>query len=154
MKSAITVTLTCAAIAVSTFAIVAFAGSSNESKSAAPDRNTRIERGRYIVHAVGLCIDCHSPRNERGEFLEGKELTGSVLAFAPTVPMPAWAGAAPRIAGIPAGYTEKELVRFLMTGERPHGQPAVRPPMPPYRMSREDAEDVVDYVSTLPAGTP
>lgn len=135
-------------LAVSVFTIVALADGSR-SAAAGTDRQ-RLEHGRYIVHQLGLCIDCHSPRNERGEFLEGRHLTGSPLAFAPTVPMP-WMPAAPRIAGLPAGYTADDLVHFLMSGERPHGLPAPLPPMPPYRMSRTDAEAVVAYLRTLPA---
>ncbi|HTO04557.1 MAG TPA: c-type cytochrome [Opitutus sp.] len=110
-----------------------------------------VERGRYIVHGVGLCIDCHSPRNERGEFIENRHLTGAPLAFKPTMEMP-WMPAAPRIAGLPAGYTAEEVVQFLMTGQRPHGLPPTLPPMPPYRMNREDAEATVAYLRTLPAG--
>jgi len=69
----------------------------------------------------------------------------------PTVPMP-WAGAAPRIAGLPAGYSHDDMVHFLMTGERPHGLPPPMPPMPAYRMNRDDAEATVAYVQSLPTG--
>jgi hypothetical protein len=60
--------------------------------------------------------------------------------------------AAPRIAGLPSGYTSENLVHFLMTDERPNGMPPVLPPMPPYRMTREDAEATVAYIRTLPTG--
>jgi mono/diheme cytochrome c family protein len=161
MKPTLTTSLVCAAFAATTFALVAFAVSSNNEPAAsdapsadATDRAALVERGRYIVHGVGMCVDCHSPRNERGEFLEGKHLTGAPIPFAPTVPMPAWAAAAPRLAGLPAGYSEQDMIHFLTTGERPHGQPPARPPMPPYRMNRADAEAVVAYVHSLSAGTP
>jgi hypothetical protein len=65
-----------------------------------------------------------------------------------------WAGAAPRIAGLPAGYSAEDLVHFLMTGERPHGLPPPLPPMPPYRMNREDAEAAVAFIQSLPTGMP
>ena len=119
--------------------------------SAAVRERSLLERGKYIVHGIGLCIDCHSPRDERGEFIEGRHLTGASLAFKPTIEMP-WMPAAPRIAGLPAGYTAEEVVQFLMTGQRPHGLPSTLPPMPPYRMNREDAEATVAYLRTLPAG--
>lgn len=106
-----------------------------------------IERGRYIVEQVAMCSDCHSPRGETGQFIAGKEYTGSPLGFAPTVPMPAWADTAPLIAGLP-NYTTEQAVKFLMTGERPTGVP-VRPPMPEYRMSQADAEAVVAYLKSI-----
>jgi len=30
----------------------------------------QIEHGKYLVERVGMCGDCHSPRNERGEFVK------------------------------------------------------------------------------------
>lgn len=107
-----------------------------------------LERGRYLVEQVGMCADCHSPRNERGEFVRSGWLTGAPIAMAPTVPLPAWAEHAPAIAGIPGHYTEAQFVHFLQTGERPDGSPP-RPPMPPYRFSRADAEAVAAYLKSL-----
>jgi mono/diheme cytochrome c family protein len=108
-----------------------------------------IGRGEYLVNQVGLCVDCHSPRDEKGSFLKGRHLLGSPIAFAPTVPMPAWASAAPPIAGLPAGWTQEATKHFLMTGERPFELPPVRPPMPPYRFSEPDAQAVVAYLYSL-----
>jgi mono/diheme cytochrome c family protein len=105
-----------------------------------------VERGRYLVHDVAMCIDCHSPRGEKGVFLEGRHLTGAALDFAATVPMP-WAPYAPNLAGL-ENFTATEAVRFLMTGERPNGMPAL-PPMPGYRLKREDAEAVTAYLKSL-----
>lgn len=110
-------------------------------------RPALVERGRYLVHDVALCIDCHSPRDEKGQFLEGKHLTGAALGFAATVPMP-WAPAAPAIAGL-ENFTADQAVKFLMTGERPSNVP-VLPPMPAYRMNQADAEAVVAYLKSLP----
>jgi len=60
-----------------------------------------------------------------------------------------WAPAAPPIAGLPRGWGEAALVKLLMTGRGLEGKP-LNPPMPPYRMSREDAEAVVAYIRSLP----
>ena len=105
-----------------------------------------IERGRYLVHEVSMCIDCQSPRGEKGRFLEGRHLTGATLDFAATVPMP-WAPLAPGIAGL-ENYTTEQAVSFFMTGERPSRAP-VLPPMPAYRMNREDAAAVAAYLKSL-----
>lgn len=122
---------------------------SNLGASADTSQRARIERGRYLVNHVAMCGDCHSPRGADGRFVEAKELTGSLLGFTPTVPMP-WAPQAPGIAGLPAGYTTEDTVRFLMTGERPGGRPGTLPPMPPYRFERADAEAVTAYLRSLP----
>jgi len=125
-------------------ALLATAASAQENGSA-PD--TRLARGRYIVEKVGLCADCHSPRNERGEFVMARWLQGAPLAFAPTVPMPAWAAAAPAIAGLPS-MSEAQAAEFLQHGTRPDGsQP--RPPMPEFRLSADDAAAVAAYLKSL-----
>lgn len=113
---------------------------------ATENRPALVERGRYLVHDVALCVDCHSPRDEKGQFVEGKHLTGAALGFAATVPMP-WAPAAPGVAGL-ENFTAEQAVRFLMTGERP-SKVAVLPPMPAYRLSQADAEAVVAYLKSL-----
>lgn len=116
---------------------------------AAGSRTARIERGAYIVHQASMCVDCHSPRDARGEFIDEQHLAGAPLPFAPTVPMPAWSPAAPALAGLPAGYTDDDMIAFLTTGLRPHGGPPVAPPMPAYRLNRRDAEAVTAYLSSL-----
>lgn len=106
-----------------------------------------IARGRYLVEGVGLCADCHTPRDARGQFVAAHWLRGAPIGFAPAVPMPAWAPVAPPIAGLPS-MSAAEAVRFLRHGERPDGTQA-RPPMPPYRLNAEDAEAMVSYLKSL-----
>jgi hypothetical protein len=105
-----------------------------------------LERGRYLVEQVGMCGDCHTPHNEKGEPIRDKVLQGSPLPFKPAVPMP-WADTTPNIAGLP-GWEDKDGVKFLMTGLAYNGLPA-RPPMPQYRFNREDASAVVAYLRSL-----
>jgi len=116
--------------------------------SAQPDNQAGlIARGRYLVENVTGCADCHTPRNERGEFIKSQWLLGSPLAFAPTVPMPAWAPVAPPIAGLPT-LTEAEAVKFMQEGVRPDGS-RPRPPMPEFRLNEADARAVVAYLKSL-----
>lgn len=141
-----------AATAIMSLLLTTIAHAEHSAASTLPASSSSsdlIARGQYLVHRTGLCIDCHSPRDEKGEFLPGKHLTGAILGFGPLVPMP-WVPAAPRLAGIPAGFTEAELTQFLMTGERPNGRPPALPPMPAYRFERTEAEAVVAYLRTLP----
>jgi mono/diheme cytochrome c family protein len=110
-------------------------------------KGDRAARGKYLVDRVGMCADCHSPRNERGEFLKDRWLWGSPLDFKPEHPIPGWAPVAPPIAGLP-GWTEEQAVRFLTTGKDRDGR-AAGPPMPQYRLSKGDAEAVVAHLMSL-----
>jgi mono/diheme cytochrome c family protein len=138
------------------FAVAAFlavlALSASAGEPASKSKDPRVARGKYLVENVGMCADCHSPRNEKGEYVKGQWLWGAPLGFKNTVPMPRWAQAAPPIAGLPAGWTEQQAIVFLTTGKAPDGQPA-DPPMPEYRMSKEDAAAVVAYLRSLPAAS-
>jgi mono/diheme cytochrome c family protein len=117
-------------------------------KPPAPD--PKIERGKYLIDKVALCGDCHTPHNEQGEPIAGQKLQGAALAFEPTVPVPIWAALAPGIAGLPR-WSDADAVALLTTGESTKGI-RVRPPMPAYRLTRQDAEAVVSYLRSLPAG--
>jgi mono/diheme cytochrome c family protein len=110
-------------------------------------KQQQIAHGEYLVKAIGQCGDCHTPMNEKGEFVPGKWLQGKKLEFASIVPMPVWADTSPNIAGLP-GWNHEKAVQFFMTGLAPNGQPA-RPPMPMYKMNRADAEAVVAYLQSL-----
>ncbi len=72
---------------------------------------------------------------------------GVPLDFKNVVPMPRWAEAAPPIAGLP-GWTEAQLVTLLTTGKDQKGE-LPDPPMPQYRMSRDDATAVAAHLASL-----
>jgi mono/diheme cytochrome c family protein len=107
-----------------------------------------VEHGEYIVHHLAMCIYCHTPRNEEGEPDTRQLLSGAPMPIASPFPRQTWAFQAPKIAGLPGGWTEDDTVTFLQTGESPTGhQP--RPPMPPFRMNEEDARAVAVYLKSL-----
>jgi len=133
------------AIQLSTLASAQLPGAPAPKKSQAA---ARIARGTYLVENVAMCADCHSPRNERGEFVKAHWLWGAPLGFKNTVPMPRFASMAPPLAGL-VGWTEQQGVTYLTTGKDREGQSAA-PPMPEYRLSREDAAAVVAYLKALP----
>ena len=153
MKPIVSILATASAVAVSVFALASFSSHAFGNSDRSTSEQEKIGRGRYLVHQVGLCIDCHSPRDKTGQFIEGKHLTGAPIDFVATIPIP-WMGVAPKIAGLPAGFTADDMVHFLMTGERPNGRPAPLPPMPPYRMNRSDAEAVTAYLHSLAPANP
>jgi mono/diheme cytochrome c family protein len=117
------------------------------SSSASPAHSAKVARGQYLVEGVGMCGDCHTPRNEKGEPIPGKTLQGALLAFKPITPMPVWAEKSSNIAGLP-GWTDEQTVKFLMTGIAYNELPG-RPPMPQYRLNQQDAEAIVAYLRSL-----
>ncbi len=109
--------------------------------------SAKIARGKYLVESIGACSDCHTPRNEKGEFVKEQWLQGTTLDFKPTVPMPVWADKSANIAGLP-GWEKDAAIRFFMTGIGYNGLPP-RPPMPQYRYNQQDAEAIVAYLQSL-----
>lgn len=107
-----------------------------------------IERGRYLVHDVAQCIQCHSPRDGNGALLVDRLLTGAPIPVRSPFTGQQWAFQAPRIAGLP-GYTVDEGIRLLTRGIARSGQRPL-PPMPQFRMNEQDARDVVAYLKSLP----
>ena len=107
------------------------------------------ERGQYLVHHVAMCIYCHTPRNERGVPDERRLLHGAPMPVESPFPAQKWAFMAPKIAGLPGGWTDVDMVRFLQTGESPTGRQP-QPPMPPFRLNEDDARAVAAYLKSLP----
>jgi mono/diheme cytochrome c family protein len=120
--------------------------------ASAPAADHRIARGRYLAHDVAMCVQCHTPRTNRGELDETRLFEGApVLVEPPHFPNFPWAVIAPAIAGLP-GFTDEDEIALLTTGRRPSGRPP-QPPMPPFRFSRQDAEAIVAYLRSLRPAT-
>ena len=109
-----------------------------------------MSRGEYIVENVAVCSQCHTPHNEAGELDRSHWLEGAAVWMKPAEPRENWPLQAPRIAGTPPG-TDAEMVTLLTTGIWKDGG-YLRPPMPQFRMSRQDAEAVVAYLKSLNGG--
>lgn len=106
-----------------------------------------VERGRYLVHNVAMCVQCHTPRDARGNLEPRRMLQGARIPVSSPYPDQVWAFASPRLAGVP-GWSEDEFIALLTKGKRP-GAPAPRPPMPQYQMTEEDAAAVYAYLNSL-----
>ena len=102
------------------------------------------EHGRYIVEHVAMCIECHSGRDARGAILESERFLGAPIPFAPPWPND-WAMRAPRNRGLP-GYTDDLALRLLTQGAIGRNGEQLRAPMPRFRMSVQDAADVIAYM--------
>jgi mono/diheme cytochrome c family protein len=107
----------------------------------------RVARGKYLVEGVAMCGTCHTPHTSSGNLDRQKWLDGAALWLEPATPTANWPLKAPRLAGTPPA-SDSELVTLLSTGAWSNGQ-QLRPPMPQFHMTREDAEAVVAYLRSL-----
>lgn len=139
------------------FSVMTFAQNNHSAREAAQasrdngnaDRNTegRVARGKYIVEGIAVCGQCHTPRTSTGELDHTRWLEGAPLWLQPSAPSTNWPIEAPRLAGSPPG-SSADLVTLLTTGVWRNGQ-RLRPPMPVFHMSTEDAQAVVAYLRSL-----
>lgn len=142
--------LFCLSAAVATLIAAGIGATAETSGKANPD--AYLKRGRYLVERVALCSDCHTQRDWKGKQDRARWLQGARLDFKPTRMMP-WAEHAPGIAGLPMFASDEHAVKYFETGFDQRGK-ASRPPMPQYRLEREDALAVVAYLRSLPPPTP
>jgi mono/diheme cytochrome c family protein len=140
-------------LVVAALTLIALAGQVDPQATGEPAEGSvetadaSIARGKYLVHQVAMCVQCHSPRSAGGDLLERAVLQGGrIPVTSPYRDLP-WALMAPRLAGIP-GWDHDDLALLLQTGARRDGS-SPRPPMPPFRMNQEDAQAVVAYLSSL-----
>ena len=103
-----------------------------------------VARGDYLVNNVALCVQCHSPRDQRGNIIANERLTGGPLPVRGPSWDQEWAYRAPALAGLP-GFTDEQIVMLLTEGHA-GDRPAPRRPMPPFRMNRADAEAIASYL--------
>ena len=107
-----------------------------------------VEHGRYIAERVAMCVECHSGRDAQGNIVPSQRYLGSVLSIAPP-PWGGWATNAPRNKGLP-GYTDALALRLLTQGSIGRDGAQLRPPMPRFRMSAQDAADVIAFLRAAP----
>jgi Cytochrome c len=106
-----------------------------------------VEHGRYLVHNVAMCAECHSPRDEQGNVIQSQEFMGAPIPFRPPWAND-WALIAPRNKGLP-GYDDALAMRLLTEGAIGRDGKQLRAPMPRFHMSKQDATDVIAYMRSL-----
>jgi mono/diheme cytochrome c family protein len=119
------------------------AASVTNTQAAKPD----VEHGRYLVENVAMCAECHSSRDPKGNIMPERRFQGGPIPFRPPWPND-WAIEAPRNGGLP-GYSDEKAIRLLTQGAIDREGRQLRPPMPRFRMTPQDAADVVAYLRTL-----
>jgi mono/diheme cytochrome c family protein len=114
----------------------------------APAANqSQIDRGKYLVENVGMCEECHTPRDANGKLDESRRLQGAAIWIMPVHPTTNWAMRAPALAGLP-GFTGSEAEAVLEQGIGPNGLP-IQPPMHIYHMNSADAQAIIAYLRSL-----
>jgi mono/diheme cytochrome c family protein len=119
-----------------------------QSQAAEPEKNPKIERGRYIANDVAMCVLCHSPRTINGQIIRTEVFLGAPIPVPSPFPEQEWAVKAPNLRSVAEIWGEEDLAKFLQTGIPPRGI-APRMPMPPFRMNAEDAAAVAAYLKSL-----
>ena len=106
-----------------------------------------VERGRYLAEHVAMCVECHSERDAAGTIIPGRKYMGGPI---PTRPGWAqeWADRAPRNAGLP-GYDDAAALRLLTQGAIARDGRQLMPPMPRFRLTPEDAADVIAFLRSI-----
>src|SRR5690606_12657651 len=124
-------------------AVVAQAAEDNEA--------ALLERGDYLMNGIVACGNCHTPRDENGNLIEGMELAGAFV-----IEEPGFRAYAPNITpdvetGI-GSWTDEQIIRAIREGVRPDGR-VLGPPMgfPFYRgISDRDIRAIVAYLRNVP----
>ena len=116
--------------------------------AARPTVSGNVEHGRYLVEQVAHCVECHSGRDGRGNIIETQRYMGGLIPFAPPWPND-WAMRAPRNRGLP-GYDDALALRLLTQGSIGRNGAQLRPPMPRFRLTPDDAADVIAFMRSLP----
>ncbi len=113
----------------------------------ADDAERLIQRGKYLVHDVAMCVVCHTPKTSDGKLITARLLQGAPIPVESPYPRQKWAFRAPALVGL-GGFSEEAIVTLLQTGRRPGGE-TPQLPMPQYRMTEEDARAVAAYLKSL-----
>lgn len=108
----------------------------------------QVAHGSYLIGQVAMCVQCHTPRDAKGELDRTRLFKGAPIPLRSPFPTQSWAFVAPAIAGLP-GWSNEDAGVLLTTGRRPLGY-TPKPPMPPFRLSREDAEAVIAFLRSVP----
>ena len=116
-----------------------------------------LDRGRYLVTTIMACGNCHTPKDAEGRPIAGKELAGGGVGF----DVPPYAGWTANITpdkdtGI-GTWTDDEIKRAIIHGERPNRGPNAGKPLAPMMAANffkallpQDLDAIVAYLRSLP----
>ena len=120
-----------------------------EAPVPAPDLTDPVARGRYMV-TLASCTDCHTPMDDKGQFIPGMEFAGGNTLSYTGKPSAASANLTPSPNGIPY-YTEDLFLETLRTG---HVRERALSDLMPWsfygHMTDQDLKSIFAYLKTLP----
>jgi mono/diheme cytochrome c family protein len=119
---------------------------------ATPAVADRLAYGEYLAN-IGHCMDCHTPRNGKGELMMDKLGAGGQALKGP------WGvsisrNLTPDAAGL-KGWTDEQIARAIQTGMDRNGV-HYKPPMAfgwYKNISSEDIKSLIAYLRSLPPQT-
>ena len=119
-----------------------------EGSVPAPDVSTPEKRGEYLV-TLASCTDCHTPMDDRGQFIAGMEFSGGNPFVHEGRTEKAAANITPAVNGIPY-YTEELFLEVIRTGRVREREITDLMPWAHYRnMTDDDLKAIFAYLKTL-----
>lgn len=97
-----------------------------------------IERGRYLVHKVSLCVECH------GDDLGGKLVTDTPLTRLWGTNLTKGRG------GVGTTYTDADFVRAMTHGVKKDGRSVIFMPSQDYKFTAADVSALIAYIRSVP----
>lgn len=107
---------------------------------------SQVAHGKYLVHHVAQCIQCHTPRDAQGDLVESRLLTGAVIPVVGPKSAVPWAAESVDLAGL-GNYSVSFIRHLLILGKRPDGTKP-KSPMPTFNLSQSDADAVIAYLKS------
>lgn len=121
-------------------------GNAAQPSTQQSSQSEKIAHGKYLVHDVAQCIQCHTPRDADGDLIGSRLLSGApILVQGPKSAKP-WAAASASIAGL-VNYDRDFVKYLLMHGKNADGSTPTSP-MPRFHLSESDADAVVAYLQS------
>ena len=97
-----------------------------------------LERGRFLVHRVSLCVECH-----------GVDLGGKPIAEVPASSV--WGSNLTRgRGGLGGSYSDADFVRAMVHGVKKDGRSVIFMPSQDYRFTKADMGAMLAYIRSLP----
>lgn len=105
-----------------------------------------LERGRYLVEALGHCAECHTPRNILGGLQTSRWLAGA--------PNPTGKGRVPNITPAKLKWSDADILYYFTTGFTPDfdtvGGLMVEVVENLAQMPRDDLVAIIAYLRAIP----
>jgi mono/diheme cytochrome c family protein len=116
---------------------------------AEPDLSTPVKRGEYLT-TLASCTDCHTPRNDKGEYVAGMAFAGgNTVKYEGARPGRAASNLTPAPNGIPY-YNAELFLETIRTGRVRERQISDVMPWAHYRnMTDDDLKAIFAYLQTL-----